>query len=178
VSALRVARVALVGVGALLLGVAAYALVTGVPARQWGGILLWLAGAVVLHDAVFAPLVLIGTRLLRRLGRRTSWLGIAVVQVALVIGAALTAVAFPGIRAQQLGARNPSVLVFDYGLQIALAWAALGLLTALVLLALALRGGGAGRTSGRRRASSGRARTGPPRAAARAARPGTRGTPR
>jgi len=139
VTAVRVARIALVAVGVVLLGVAAFALVAGVPARQWGGILLWLAGAVVLHDAVFAPLVLLGTRLLRRIGRRTSWAAVAVVQVALVIGAALTAIAFPGIRSQQLGARNSSVLVFDYGLQLALAWLALGVATAVVVLVLSRR---------------------------------------
>jgi hypothetical protein len=126
-------------VGVVLLGVAAFALAAGVPVRQWSGILLWLAGAVVLHDAVFAPLVLLGTRLLRRIGRRTSWAAVAVVQVALVIGGALTAIAFPGIRAQQLGARNPSVLVFDYGLQLALAWLALGVLTAVVVIVLSRR---------------------------------------
>ena len=138
-TAVRVARVALVAVGVVLLAVAAAALVAGVPVRQWGGILLWLAGAVVLHDAVFAPLVLVGSRLLRRLGGRVSWLQIAVVQVALVVGAGLTAVAFPGIRAQQLGARNPSVLVFDYGLELALAWAVIGALTALVVVGVGLR---------------------------------------
>ncbi|GAA4735715.1 hypothetical protein GCM10025783_02070 [Amnibacterium soli] len=138
-TAVRVARVALVAVGVVLLGVAAFALAAGVPVRQWSGILLWLAGAVVLHDAVFAPLVLLGTRLLRRIGRRTSWAAVAVVQVALVIGGALTAIAFPGIRSQQLGARNPSVLVFDYGLQLALAWIALGVVTAVVVLVLSRR---------------------------------------
>jgi hypothetical protein len=135
----RIARVLLVTVGAVLLGVAAAALVAGVPVRQWTGILLWLAGAVVLHDAVFAPLVLVGSRLLRRLGRRVAWSQIAVVQVALVVGAGLTAVAFPGIRAQQLGARNPSVLVFDYGLQLALAWGVIGVLTALIVIGVGLR---------------------------------------
>ncbi|WP_375389329.1 hypothetical protein [uncultured Amnibacterium sp.] len=136
---IRVARAGLIGLGALLLGVAGGALVAGVPAGQWGAILLWLAGAVVLHDAVFAPLVLVGTRLLRRVGARVSWAPIAVVQVAMVIGAALTLVAFPGIQAQRIGARNPSVLVFPYALHLALAWAAIGVLTAAVVLVLAVR---------------------------------------
>lgn len=136
---MRIARVVLIGLGVLLLGVAGGALVAGVPVPQWGGILLWLAGAVVLHDAVFAPLVLLGSRLLRRVGARVSWLQVAVVQVALVVGAALTLIAIPGIRSQQLGARNPSVLVFPYGLHLALAWAALGVVAAIVVLGIALR---------------------------------------
>ena len=135
----RVARAVLIGVGALLLGVAGGTLVAGVPIGQWPAILLWLAGAVVLHDAVFAPLVLVGTRLLRRVGARISWARIAVVQIALVVGAALTLVAFPGIRAQSIGARNPSVLVFPYALHLGLAWAAIGIVTAAVVLAMAMR---------------------------------------
>ena len=135
----RVARVVLVGVGAVLVGVGGGALVAGVPPRQWLGILLWMAGAVVLHDALFAPLVLIGSRLLRRLGARVSWLQVAVVQVALVLGAAITLIAIPGIAAQSTGARNPTVLVFPYALHLAVAWAAIGVLTAATVLAIALR---------------------------------------
>jgi hypothetical protein len=135
----RVARVVLIGVGAVLIGVAGGALVAGVPSRQWLGILLWLAAAVVLHDAIFAPLVLVGSRLMRRIGARVSWLQVAVVQVALVIGAALTLVAFPGIRAQALGARNPSVLIFPYALHLAAAWIAIGVLTAATVVVIGLR---------------------------------------
>lgn len=138
-AAVRVARVLLIALGAVLLGVAAGALVAGVPARQWLGILLWLAVAVVLHDAVFAPLVLVGTRLLRRVGARVSWVQVAVVQVALVVGGALTLVAFPGIRSQALGARNPSVLVFPYALHLGLIWAAIAVLTAATVLIIGLR---------------------------------------
>ena len=135
----RAARAVLIAVGVVLTGVGAAVFVAGVPVRQWLGVLLWLAGAVVLHDAVFAPLVLLGTRLLRRAGGRLSWAGVAAVQVALVVGGALTLIAFPGIRSQQLGARNPSVLVFPYGLHLALAWAAIGVVTAVVVVALGLR---------------------------------------
>jgi hypothetical protein len=136
---LRAARVVLVGVGVVLVGVGGGALVAGVPPRQWTGILLWLAGAVVLHDALFAPLVLIGSRVLRRVGARVSWLQVAVVQVALVLGAAITLIAIPGIAAQSRGARSSSVLVFPYALHLALAWAAIGVLTAATVLAIALR---------------------------------------
>ncbi len=136
---MRVARIAFVAFGALLLGVAGGTLVAGVPSRQWLGILLWLGGAVVLHDAIFAPLVLVGTRILRRVGARVSWVQVAVVQVALVVGAALTLVAFPGIQSQAKGARNPSVLIFPYALHLVLVWAAIGVLTAATVLVIGFR---------------------------------------
>ncbi len=135
----RVARVVLIGVGVVLLVVAAWLLGAEVRPRQYPGILLWLAAAVVLHDGVFAPIVLIGTRLLRRVGARVSWGAIAVVQVALVVGGAITAIAIPGIRARQLGARNPSVLVFDYAAHLAVAWGVIAVLAAVVVLAISLR---------------------------------------
>jgi hypothetical protein len=134
----RVARVVLIALGAVLVGVGGGALAAGVPPRQWLGILLWMAAAVVLHDAVFAPLVLVGSRILRRIGARVSWVQVAVVQVALVVGAALTLIAIPGIASQRIGSRNPSVLVFAYGPTLAVAWAVIGVLTALVVLVLAL----------------------------------------
>lgn len=136
---IRVARVVLLALGAVLVGVGGGALVAGVPPRQWIGILLWMAGAVVLHDAVFAPLVLVGSRLLRRVGARISWVQVAIVQVALVLGAAITLIAIPGIAAQGVGARNPSVLVFPYALHLGLAWAAIGVLTAAAVVLIGLR---------------------------------------
>ena len=136
---MRAARTVLIALGAVLLGVGAGALVAGVPSRQWLGILLWLAGAVVLHDAIFAPLVLVGSRILRRVGARVSWVQVAVVQVALVAGAALTLIAIPGIASQAKGARNPSVLIFPYAMHLGLIWAAVGVLTAAIVLVVGLR---------------------------------------
>jgi hypothetical protein len=136
---MRAARIVLIALGAVLVGVGGGALVAGVPPRQWVGILLWMAGAVVLHDAVFAPLVLVGSRILRRIGARVTWVQVAVVQVALVVGAAFTLVAIPGIAAQGVGARNPTVLVFAYAPTLAALWAALGVVTALIVLAVGLR---------------------------------------
>ncbi len=136
---MRAARIVLIALGAVLVGVGGGALVAGVPPRQWVGILLWMGGAVVLHDAVFAPLVLVGSRILRRIGARVSWIQVAIVQVALVVGAALTVIAIPGIVSKSLGARNPSVLVFAYAPTLAIAWATLGVLTALLVIAIGLR---------------------------------------
>ena len=136
---MRAARIVLVGLGAVLVGVGGGSLVAGVPPRQWLGILLWMGGAVVLHDAVFAPLVLVGSRILRRIGARVSWVQVAIVQVALVVGAALTLIAVPGIASQGLGARNPSVLVFAYAPTLAIAWGAIGVLTAALVVGIGFR---------------------------------------
>ncbi len=126
--AVRVARAVLVAVGALLIGVGFGLVAAGVPAGQWPGIALWLAGALVLHDAVLAPLLLVGNRLLRRAGGGAlPWGAVAVVQAVLVVGGVLTLLAFPALRAQAIGARNPSVLPFDYGAHLAAAWALVGL---------------------------------------------------
>lgn len=135
--AVRVARTVLIAVGAVLIGVGFGLVAAGVPAGQWAGIALWLAGALVLHDAVLAPLLLIGNLLLRRAGAGAlPWASVAVVQVALIVGGVLTLLAFPALRAQAIGARNPSVLPFDYGAHLAVAWAVIG----VVVVAAAIAG--------------------------------------
>lgn len=124
----RVARVVLIAAGAVLIGAGFGLVAVGVPAGQWLGIAVWLAGALVLHDAVLAPLLLVGNRLLRRAGGGAlPWRAVAVVQVALIVGGAVTLLAFPALRAQAIGARNPSVLPFDYGAHLAVAWALIGI---------------------------------------------------
>ena len=125
--AVRVARGVLIAAGAVLIGAGFGLVAAGVPAGLWPGIALWLAGALVLHDAVLAPLLLVGNRLLRRAGGGAlPWGAVAVVQGALIVGGAVTLLAFPALRAQAIGARNPSVLPFDYGAHLAVAWALVG----------------------------------------------------
>jgi len=112
---MRIARGALIGVGIALLLTGAVFEVTVAKPTQVPGIVLWLAAAVVLHDAVLSPLALVGNRVLRRAGRRLPGSVLAVVQVAVVIAAVLLLVALPTIHAKALGPRNPSVLPGDYG---------------------------------------------------------------
>jgi len=72
-----------------------------------GDVLVWLAGAVALHDALIAPLVLLIGRLLVR-GRLRG-----PVRGALLVAGALTLVALPPLL--RPGSRaNPSVLPLDY----------------------------------------------------------------
>lgn len=110
-------------VGVLLAGVGVRLLagVTDLP-----GVLLWLGGAVVLHDALVAPLVLLIGRALVRGGPRGP------VRAALLVGGALTVVALPVVLRPGQPA-NPSVLPLDYPRNWLVTLAAVAVVTILVV---------------------------------------------
>jgi hypothetical protein len=105
--------------------------------------LVWLVGGVVLHDAVFAPLVLAVALVAVRWGRRDR---LAPWVVALVIVVPVTLLGIPELG--RFGARgdNPTLLDRHYWL----GWSAL---VTLVVVAVAAGAAVAGRrrTTGRRR---------------------------
>ncbi|MFE0632210.1 hypothetical protein ACFW3D_35330 [Streptomyces sp. NPDC058864] len=130
-------------VGLVLAGVGGYLLVG---AGDVTGVLIRLGGAVVLHDALIAPLVLlIGSTLVRGAARGP-------VRGALLVGGALTAVALPVLLRPGKPA-NPSVLPLDYPRN----WL-VTLLAAAVVAALlpAVRRTRRSRRSRRRRRTAGR----------------------
>lgn len=137
--AVRAGRAVLIALGVLLIAVAVGTLVAGVPLGQWSGIGIWLVVALLLHDGLLAPLLIVGARLLRRGSARLPWGSLAAVQVAVAVGFCVTLLALPGIRAQQLGARNPTVLVFDYAAHLAAAWAVVGVAVAAAIVLGRLR---------------------------------------
>lgn len=113
-----VAGVALMGVGSsLLMGVG-----------DLTGVLVWLGGAVVLHDALIAPLVLLVGLVLVRGGVRGP------VRGALMVSGALTMVALPVLLRPGRPA-NSSVLPLDYSRNWLIALVAVTTVTALVLAA-------------------------------------------
>ncbi|MFF7188248.1 hypothetical protein ACFZAR_24045 [Streptomyces sp. NPDC008222] len=89
------------------------------------GVLLWLGGALLLHDAVIAPLVLVVGLLLVRSGGRGP------VRGALMVAGALTAVALPVLLRPGTPA-NSSVLPLDYPRNWLLALVAVATVTALL----------------------------------------------
>ncbi|MFE4546584.1 hypothetical protein [Streptomyces sp. NPDC056785] len=114
------AGVALLGEGASLL----------LDVRDLTDVLVWLGGAVVLHDALIAPLVLLAGLVLVRGGVRGP------VRGALVVAGALTLVALPVLLRPGRPA-NSSVLPLDYPRNLLIAWATVA--TAMVFV-LAVRG--------------------------------------
>ncbi|MDX2553282.1 MULTISPECIES: hypothetical protein [Streptomyces] len=127
VSVLRVltgaAGVALMGVGASLL----------LDVRDLTGVLVWLGGAVVLHDVVIAPLVLLVGLVAVRAGGRGP------VRGALLVAGALTAVALPVLLRPGKPA-NSSVLPLDYPRNWLLALVAVATVTALLMAVRGTRG--------------------------------------
>ena len=136
---IRVARIVLIAVGILGLGVGAAFLVTTVRPKGLTGLAVWLAAALVLHDGLHAPAAFLANRLLRGVGRSVPAVVLAVLQVTVVVGVVMTLIVLPEIRAKQLGPRNPTVLPFDYGLRLGVLWAVLALLAAVVCALLLAR---------------------------------------
>lgn len=95
-------------------------------------VLVWLAGAVLVHDALLAPLVLAAGLLVAALPARRA------LRTALVTGGALTLVALPALLRPGSPA-NPSVLPLPYGRNL------------LLLLGLTAAAGVAGALLARRR---------------------------
>ncbi|MBW8699719.1 hypothetical protein MBT84_08950 [Streptomyces sp. MBT84] len=102
--------------------------------RDLPGVLVWLGGAVVLHDALIAPLVLLVGWALVRGGARGP------VRGALLVAGALTAVALPVLLRPGRPA-NSSVLPLDYPRDWLLALVAVAAVTALVRAARWVRRG-------------------------------------
>lgn len=118
---MRTLRVTVGAMGVALMGVGALLLVEAGDVRD---VLVWLAGAVVLHDAVVAPVVLLTGLLLVRGGARGP------VRGGLLVAGALTAVALPVLLRPGRTA-NPSVLPLDYPRNWLIALGAVAAVTAL-----------------------------------------------
>ncbi|MGP3690347.1 hypothetical protein ACTVZO_37595 [Streptomyces sp. IBSNAI002] len=91
-------------------------------------IALWLGGAVVLHDALIAPLVFAVAALTAAAGVRLG----GVPRAALIVAGSLTAIALPALL-RPGAAANPTVLPLDYPRNWLLAMAAIAVLTAAYL---------------------------------------------
>ena len=114
----RVARLLLgaVGVGVLLVGL--WKLVHAVLPASYGWLAVFLLAAVVLHDALVAP-VLVGLRYAaHRALARLPGPALAVVTAAFLLAGLLALVVVPELWAQHLGPANPTVLPGAYGLRL------------------------------------------------------------
>ena len=126
---MRNIRLALLGVGVLLLAWGAFVLFDSVRLTRIPGVALWIAAAIVLHDAILAPIVFAFGIALRRAGRRVTGTVIAIVQGAIVVGSIVSLIAVPTLVAKNFAPANPTVLPLNYGLNLAIFWLLLALVT-------------------------------------------------
>jgi hypothetical protein len=124
---MRAARVVLIAVGILGLALGGYVLVDTVALKRLPGLALWIGAAIVLHDAVLAPIIFGLGVLTRRAGHRVAGSVIMTVQATIVLGSLITLIVLPMIAAQRLGAKNPTVLPLDYAANLGLFWLILAL---------------------------------------------------
>lgn len=121
-------RVALIAVGLGLMGMGGLLLFIDVPPEKYLGIVTWIVVALVIHDGVIAPIVVaIGLGAVRLRVRiagpgRPGRVAFAIAQGALLTGAVLTIVTIPALVSKALGARNPTVLLGEYALALAIVW--------------------------------------------------------
>ena len=136
----RVVRGVLIALGVALIGLGGWVLTDTVNPNRYGGLLLWLVGSVVVHDAVLAPVVAVVSLVVRRTGRRVRPAVLWIVQGAVVVGAIFSLIVVPEIVAKAKGPKNDTVLPFDYGLRLAVLWLVIAAVAAgLVALYLARR---------------------------------------
>ncbi|HET6352958.1 hypothetical protein OG905_07070 [Streptomyces sp. NBC_00322] len=122
-------RIVTGALGLALMTVGAVLLLTG---GQLKDVALWLAGAIVLHDGIVAPLVLGVGLLLAAVPARGT------VRGALIVAGCLTVVALP-VLLRPGTPKNPTVLPLDYVRNWLLALAAVAVLTGVLLAARWIR---------------------------------------
>lgn len=108
---MRATRALLIGVGALLVAYAAWLLARNQTVPQLVQVGEWAAAAVVLHDAVLAPLALaVGWLVQRRLPEGPA----RAVAIALTVVGTVTVAAFAVLSRSHRGGSNTTLLDRDY----------------------------------------------------------------
>ncbi|MFH5206637.1 hypothetical protein [Antrihabitans spumae] len=115
---IRAIRILLIGTGVAAIGYGALQIL-GHPGAELLSIIVWFAGGILLHDAIFAPMCIALGFAGRRVLPRSWWAPTAVGALASV---ALVAVAVPVVTRRGARAVNPTILDRNYvaGLAIAL----------------------------------------------------------
>jgi hypothetical protein len=127
---MKIARIILIAIGLAGLFLGALILVQKERPDQIVGVVIWIVAAIIVHDGILSPLLLLLDVWMRRAGRRIPFGVLAIIQGGIVVGAIMSMLVLPEIYAKSLGAKNPTVLPLDYGLNLALFWVAVALLTA------------------------------------------------
>ncbi|MDN4640626.1 hypothetical protein QCD70_10265 [Agreia sp. PsM10] len=127
---MNLVRIALIAIGLAGLFAGAVILVQKERPDQILGVIVWIGAAIIVHDGILSPLLLVIDVWMRRTGRRIPFGVLAIIQGGVVVGAIMSLLVLPEIYKKSIGTKNPTILPLDYGLNLALFWAAVALLTA------------------------------------------------
>lgn len=128
-------RIALIAVGLGLVGIGGLVMLDTVSPGRYLGILIWMAGAIIVHDGIIAPIVFAIGFAMRKAGRRIPVGVIAIIQAAIVVGAIVSLIVFPEVIKKSIGTQNPTVLPLDYGFNLVVFYVVIAALTAAALAA-------------------------------------------
>jgi hypothetical protein len=129
-AAVRRVRVVVGGVGLLVLLTGVWKVLHAVQPASYVWLVVWLGGAVVLHDAVLVPLLSLLRAGTQRGLPALPEPAIALVKAGLVVGGLLVLVVVPEIWAQHLGPQNPTVLPGSYARRLLVTLGVVAVLTA------------------------------------------------
>jgi hypothetical protein len=132
-------RIGLFASGIGLIAVGGVFFVKDLTVREIAGVILWLAAAVALHDAVLVPGFALAGRVLRRTARQVPTSILIVAEAGFAVGALLTAVVVPELIAQVRGPKNPTVVPGDYLLRLGAVWLGIAAIVAVVALVIVWR---------------------------------------
>ena len=124
---MRFARVAVIAAGIGAAGYGVVLLITALSPSLLLALAVWLAAVVIVHDAILAPAMsALRARWWRDAGGRAPVVT-AVGQIGFVMGAVLSLFVLPEIWVQGRGSANPTILVGDYALRLAIVWVSIAL---------------------------------------------------
>ncbi|AMM22287.1 hypothetical protein AX769_08125 [Frondihabitans sp. PAMC 28766] len=132
--ATTIVRTALISLGVLAIVLGAWVLQDTVSTKQIWGLVSWLILAVIIHDGILSPVVAAISIAMRRAGHRIPPAVLAILQGGVVVGAVFTLIVVPEIVRKAKGPKNYTVTPLDYGLHLALLWAAVAVVTAIVVV--------------------------------------------
>ena len=137
---MRRSQIALVAVGVLLLLLGGLTLVNDVNPKRYIGLAAWLLGALVIHDGIISLTVFGVNVVMRKTSRRLRLPlpALLILQGALVVAGIMTLIVVPAALKKSIGTGNATLLPLDYGLHLAVFYAALAVVTALALAVYAL----------------------------------------
>jgi hypothetical protein len=132
---MKATRIILVAFGVALLLLGAIVLFGMVNPKRYLGLASWFVLALIVHDGVISA-VTFGVAFGLRKGQRKQRIPgpvIAIVEGALAVISVFAIIVLPEILKQTIGTNNPTILPLDYVRNLALFWAGIVVLAALLI---------------------------------------------